>query len=97
MTATAAPPAPTPAPAPLFVLQPLLLPAALLAATLPTGLAYHQPPSATPLNQCLAVALWGAVLAALTPRRSHGSTGIPAAGLGSMEPELNAPQRVAQQ
>ena len=53
----------------------LLLPAALLAATLATLLAYHQPPSATLLNQCLAVALWGAVAALLAPARLHGSTG----------------------
>ena len=59
-------------------LQPLLLPAAILVATIPTGLAYHQPPSATLLNQCLTVALWGAVAALLTPRRIHGSTGAPA-------------------
>ena len=55
-------------------LQPLLLPAAILAATIPTLLAYHQPPSATLLNQCLAVALWGAVAALLTPARIAGST-----------------------
>ena len=42
-----------------------LLPATLLAAALPTLMAYHQPPSATLLNQCLAVALWGAVVALL--------------------------------
>ena len=55
-------------------LQPLLLPAAILAATIPTLLAYHQPPSATLLNQCLAVALWGAVAALLAPARIAGST-----------------------
>ena len=44
----------------------LLLPAALLAATVPTLLAFHQPPSATLLNQCLAVALWGGLVARLT-------------------------------
>ncbi len=46
----------------------LLLAAALLAATVPTLLALHQPPSATLLNQCLAVALWGLVVAVLAPR-----------------------------
>jgi len=46
-------------------LPPWLLLASLLAATLPTALAYHQPPSATLLNQCLAVALWGLVAAPL--------------------------------
>jgi O-antigen ligase len=41
---------------------------ALLAACVPTLLAFHQPPSATLLNQCLAVALWGMVVAVLAPR-----------------------------
>lgn len=45
----------------------LVLPAALLAAAAPALLAYHQPPSATTLNQCLAVALWGGLAAALAP------------------------------
>ncbi len=45
-----------------------LLAASLLAACIPTLLAYHQPPSATLLNQCLAVALWGAVVAMMAPR-----------------------------
>ena len=57
-------------------LQPGLLIAAVLAATIPTLLAYHQPPSATLLNQCLAVALWGAVAALLAPARLYGSTGL---------------------
>ena len=35
--------------------------ALLLAATVPTLLAFHQPPSSTVLNQCVAVALWGGV------------------------------------
>ena len=34
---------------------------------LPTLLALHQPPSATLLNQCLAVALWGSVVAVMAP------------------------------
>ena len=55
--------------------QPGVLIAAVLAATIPTLLAYHQPPSATLLNQCLAVALWGAVVALLAPARLHRSTG----------------------
>ena len=55
--------------------QPGVLIAAVLAATIPTLLAYHQPPSATLLNQCLAVALWGAVAALLAPARLHRSTG----------------------
>ena len=46
----------------------LLLPVALLAAVLPPLMAYHQPPSATLLNQCLAVVLWGALVALLAPR-----------------------------
>ena len=53
----------------------LLLPAALLAATVPTLLAFHQPPSATLLNQCLAVALWGGLVAVLAPRRLIPQTG----------------------
>ena len=56
-------------------LPPWLLLATLLAATIPTLLAYHQPPSATLLNQCLAVALWGMVAALLAPARLHRSTG----------------------
>ena len=40
----------------------------LPAACIPTLLALHQPPSATLLNQCLAVALWGLVAAVLAPR-----------------------------
>jgi hypothetical protein len=44
---------------------PALLAACVLAACLPTLLALHQPPSATLLNQCLAVALWGAVVAVM--------------------------------
>ena len=47
----------------------LLLPAAMLAAVVPTLTALHQPPSATLLNQCMAVALWGGVAAVLAPRR----------------------------
>ena len=53
----------------------LLLPAALLAGTVPTLLAFHQPPSATLLNQCLAVALWGGLVAVLAPRRFIPQTG----------------------
>ncbi len=61
--------------------QPALLLASLLAASLPTLLAYHQPPSATLLNQCLAVALWGAVVAVMAPRLrpTGGSTALLAA------------------
>ncbi|MBL8349034.1 MAG: O-antigen ligase C-terminal domain-containing protein [Burkholderiaceae bacterium] len=55
-------------------LPPALRVAALLAAILPTLLAHHQPPSATLLNQCLAVALWGGVAAALAPARIRGET-----------------------
>lgn len=46
-----------------------LLTAALLAAVVPVLLAFHQPPSATLLNQCLAVALWGGLVVAIAPRR----------------------------
>ncbi len=45
--------------------------ALLLAATLPTLLAFHQPPSSTVLNQCVAVALWGGVAMVVPP------TGLP--------------------
>ena len=70
VAATYPPTRPTAAPLP-----PWLLFIAILAATIPTLLAYHQPPSATLLNQCLAVALWGAVAALLAPARIVGSTG----------------------
>ena len=46
-----------------------LLAATLLAATVPTLAAFNQPPSATLLNQCLAVALWGGVAVLLPPGR----------------------------
>jgi O-antigen ligase len=51
-----------------------LLSASLLAAVVPTLLAYHQPPSATLLNQCLAVALWGGWVMVIAPRRLARST-----------------------
>ena len=54
--------------------------ALLLACTLPTLLAYNQPPSATLLNQCVAVALWGGVALVLAPARwPQGSTCLLAA------------------
>ena len=58
-----------------------LLAACVLAACLPTLLALHQPPSATLLNQCLAVALWGSVVAVMAPglRPVHGSGALLAA------------------
>lgn len=52
----------------------LLLSATLMAAVVPTLLAFHQPPSATLLNQCLAVALWGVLAALLAPRRLPRAT-----------------------
>ena len=58
----------------------LVLAALLLACTVPTLLAYNQPPSATLLNQCVAVALWGGVAWVLAPRRwPQGSTWLLAA------------------
>ena len=59
----------------------LVVPAAVLAATVPTLLAYHQPPSATLLNQCLAVVFWGVVVAVMAPRLrpSRGSNMLLAA------------------
>ena len=49
--------------------RPRLVAALLLACTLPTLLAYNQPPSATLLNQCVAAALWGGVALVLAPTR----------------------------
>jgi O-antigen ligase len=54
-----------------------LLLASLLAACLPTLLALHQPPSATLLNQCLAVAAWGAVVAVMAPSLRPGRHSAP--------------------
>ena len=53
----------------------LALWALLLACSVPTLLAYNQPPSATLLNQCMAVALWGGVALALAPAAWPGGTG----------------------
>ena len=52
-----------------FAAATLLLPATVLAAVVPTLTAFHQPPSATLLNQCVAVVLWGGLVAVLAPRR----------------------------
>lgn len=69
--------------APDSVLLPLWL-AALLACCAPTLLAYNAPPSATLLNQCVAVAGWGAWLLVLAPdRRPRGAAALLAA-LGLM-------------
>ena len=58
----------------------LVLAALLLAGTVPTLLAYNQPPSATLLNQSVAVALWGGVAWVLAPTRwPRGSTWLLAA------------------
>ena len=65
-------------------LPPWLLLATLLAASIPTLLAYHQPPSATLLNQCLAVALWGVVEAPLAPARWCRATGPLLAALAAL-------------
>jgi O-antigen ligase len=62
-------PASTPDPSRGFAAAGLLLPASVLAAVVPTLMAFHQPPSATLLNQCLAVALWGGLVAVLAPRQ----------------------------
>lgn len=59
---------------------PALLVACLLAACLPTQLAMHQPPSATLLNQCIAVALWGLVVAVLAPRLVPARGSLPLLG-----------------
>jgi O-antigen ligase len=50
------------------VFEPLLWLAALVACGLPSLLAYNLPPSATLLNQCVAVAVWGGWVAMLAPR-----------------------------
>ena len=62
----------------------LALPATLLAACVPTLLAYSQPPSATLLNQCVAVALWGGVVMALPPGRPPYAAWPLLAALGVM-------------
>ena len=54
----------------------------MLACIVPTLLAYNQPPSATLLNQCLAVALWGGVALVLAPSRWPQRTGWLLAALG---------------
>ena len=56
--------------------------ALLLACTAPTLLAFNQPPSATLLNQCLAVALWGGVALVLAPSRWPQGSGWLLAALG---------------
>lgn len=50
----------------------VLAAACVLAASLPTLLALHQPPSATLLNQCVAVGLWGTLAAVMAPRLTTG-------------------------
>ena len=54
----------------------------MLACTVPTLLAYNQPPSATLLNQCVAVALWGGVALVLAPSRWPQRSGWLLAALG---------------
>ena len=56
--------------------------ALVLACTAPTLLAYNQPPSATLLNQCVAVALWGGVALVLAASRWPRGTGWLLAALG---------------
>ncbi len=80
--AAAAPP-PAAAP-PSAAITTLALPATLLAACVPTLLAYSQPPSATLLNQCVAVALWGGVVMALPPGRPPRAAWPLLAALGVM-------------
>lgn len=61
----------------------LMLAAALLAAVVPTLLALHRPPSATMLNQCVAVALWGGLAVVVAPGRLHlRQTGALLAAIG---------------
>ena len=63
---------------------PALLVALLLAATAPALLAFHQPPSATLLNQCLAFALWGGVVAVLAPAGVARGTSALLGALGAV-------------
>ena len=63
-----------------------LLAALLLAACVPTLLALNQPPSATLLNQCLAVALWGGVAVVLPPGGLSRSLAPLLAALGVLVP-----------
>lgn len=58
--------------------------AALLAAMAPTLLAYNLPPSATVLNQCLAVALWGGWVLTVAPSSGLRSTQVLQATLTAM-------------
>lgn len=67
--------APRPGPPLSSGIGPAPLLSCLLAATLPTLVALHQPPSATLLNQCLAVGLWGCLVAVLAPRLGDGLRG----------------------
>jgi len=60
----------------------LTIAALALACTVPTLLAYNQPPSATLLNQCVAVALWGGVAWVLAPTRWPQGAGSLLAALG---------------
>ena len=72
------PPAPTPA---MSALPIPALWAALLAGALPPLLAYSLSPSATMLNQCAAVALWGWWVVAVAPQQPSRMLGGPAASL----------------
>jgi O-antigen ligase len=63
-------------------LSPLLLLASLLAACVPTLLAYNQPPSATLINQCLALTLWGGVVLAAPPTALPRASAALLAALG---------------
>jgi hypothetical protein len=65
-------------------LSPLLLLASLLAACVPTLLAYNQPPSATLINQCLALTLWGGVVLAAPPTALPRASAALLAALGLM-------------
>ncbi|OYV00863.1 MAG: polymerase [Burkholderiales bacterium PBB5] len=64
--------------------DPLLWLAALLATCLPALLAYNLPPSATLLNQCVAVAVWGGFVLVLAPTWRAGGAGPVLAALAVM-------------
>jgi len=63
-------------------IDPLLWLAGVVAAALPTLLAYNLPPSATLLNQCVAVAVWGGWLMMVAPTARLRPVAVPLAAAG---------------
>lgn len=62
--------------------DPLTWAAGLVAAVLPTLLAYNLPPSATLLNQCVAVAVWGGWVMMVAPAGGLRAVWAPLAAVG---------------